>query len=223
MYKSIHDKKERKFHIVEQNTDEWLRLRSGKFTASSISNLLMGKKTKGYLDTIKKCAVERLSSEPVETEFFGTGYTERGHELEFLAVKAYEELTFSTVDSGGFYEFTDWAGASPDGNIVEGDKNNGLECKCVGYKKFLDYIFNNELIKADYWKQVQAQIYVCGFEWVDIAVYYPNYRLLKVRIEPDEEMQTRIENEIELAKIEVEKLMEDIKKHRKDYKADEET
>jgi len=201
-----------KFHNIDQNSDEWFYLRSGKFTASSISSLFMGKKTKGYTDTIKKIAIEKLSNEPVETEFFGTAYTERGHELEGLAVQEYEKKTFTECTNGGFYELDEWTGASPD-RVIEGF-NGGLECKCVGYRKFVDYLHDEKQIEKDYFKQVQAQMYVCGFDWVDIAVYYPNYKLLTVRVLKDAQFQESIKEEIETAKTAVNKLIEYIKQFR---------
>ena len=214
MFKSIHNEDQRKFHNVDQNTDEWLWLRSGKFTASSITDLLSGKKTKGYNDAIRRVAIERLSGEPVESSFFGNGYTERGHELEPLAVKAYEDLMFSVVYGGGFFEFTDWVGASPDGIMNDNGGTYGLEAKCPGYSQFLEFLLDNEKIAKKYMKQVQAQIYVCGFEWVDIVVYYPGYKAIKVRIERDDSYMTLIENEIELAKEAVNKLIETLKTYR---------
>jgi len=220
MFKSIHSDEKRVFHNVDQNTDEWLWLRSGKFTASSIKDLLSGKKTKGYTDTIKRVAIERLSGEPVESSFFGTAHTERGHELEPLALKAYEDLMFSVVDGGGFFEFTDWVGASPDGLMADNGGEYGFEAKCPCYSKFLEYLFDNEKLVKDYWKQVQAQIYTCGFEWVDLVAYYPGYKIIKVRVERDDEMMTLIENEIEVAKEAVNNMIEILKKHRIDYKGE---
>jgi hypothetical protein len=214
MFKSIHKDSERKFHNIDQNTDEWLWLRSGKFTASSITDLLSGKKTKGYNDAIKRVAIERLSGEPVEDSFFGNGHTERGHELEPLAIKAYEDIMFSVVENGGFYEFTDWVGASPDGNMIDNGGRYGVEAKCPGYSQFLEYLFDHEKLAKKYMKQVQAQIYVCGFEWVDIVAYYPNYKIVKVRIERDDSYMQLIENEIELAKEAVNKLIETLKTYR---------
>jgi len=220
MFKSIHPDSERVFHDVEQNTDEWLYLRSGKFNASSITDLLSGKKTKGYNDAIKRVAVERLSNEPVESSFFGNGYTERGHELEPLARKEYEDLTFSVVENGGFVQFTDWVGASPDGIMSDNSGIYGTEFKAPGYSKFLEYLLDPNQLLKDHYKQVQAQIYVCGFEWVDLVAYYPMYKLVKVRVERDDEFMSLIENEIEIAKEKVNELIEIIKTHRTDYEGE---
>jgi len=218
MFKSIHSSEERKFHMIDQNTDEWLKLRSGKFTASAITDLLSGKKTKGYTDAIKRVAIERISGEPVESSFFGTAHTERGHELEPLAIQAYESLMFSIVDSGGFYEFTDWVGASPDGRMLGNSGSYGFEAKSPGFSQYLEYLLDNEKLTKKYMKQVQAQIYACGFEWVDLVAFYPGYKLIKVRVERDDEFMTLIENEVELAKEAVNSLIETLKKHQIDYK-----
>ena len=149
----------RQFIDIEQNTEEWLQLRSGKFTASMLPSLLMGKTTKGYNDTIKKVAIERISGEPTENEFFGSSYTERGHELEYLAAQKYEEVTFTECTNGGFFDVDGWIGASPDRCI--NDRKQGVEIKCPGYKQFIELLFGgDEKIIKDYGKQVQAHIYV---------------------------------------------------------------
>lgn len=204
------------FYDVQQNTEEWLYLRGGKFTTSMMPSLLMGKTTKGYNDTIKKVAIERLAGEPTENEFFGNSYTERGHEFEPLAAQKYEEVTFTECTNGGFFVVDDWLGSSPDRCI--NDRKQGVEIKCPGYKQFLELLFGgDEQIVKDYGKQVQGQIHVCGFEWVDVVIYYPGYKILRCRIYPDKEMQERYEKEITIAIEAVKGMMKFLEKHREDY------
>jgi hypothetical protein len=218
MFKSIHPESARKFHDIEQNTDEWLGHRAKKVTGTSFGTLLSKKDSLGYTGTIKRIAVETLSGEPVETEFYGNKTTERGSNLEPLAIIEYESLMFCEVNNGGFFEFTNFVGVSPDGHYHRGNEFIGVEAKCPEYKKFIEYLLNPELLVEDYYTQVQGEIYGAGFDCVDLFAYYPGYKLVKVRVYPDEKFLFKLENEIELAKEEVNKLIETLKKHQINYK-----
>lgn len=226
MFESIHSEETRKFHDVEQNSEFWHSLRAGKFTASSIKNLLGKPTNKGYQDEIKRVAIEILSNEPVETSFFGNSYTERGHELEGIAIQEYEDITFFNTLPGGFCEFAEYTGASPD-RLIDG-KNAGVEVKCPGYSKFLEYLYSESftqegeksLLEKEFETQCQCQIYVCGFDFVDLVCYYPEYKIIKKRIVPDPVFQEEIEAAVEVAKEEVKKLIDYLKQHRKDYKGE---
>ena len=80
-------------HNVKQNTEEWMKLRMGKFTSSSFGDLFMKKTTAGYQNAINKVVFERLTGETPES--FSNKWTDRGHELEPLAREAYELRTFN--------------------------------------------------------------------------------------------------------------------------------
>ena len=218
MFKSIHPDSCRVFHDIEQNTDQWLGFRAKRVAGTTFSTVLSGKKTDGYIDTIKRIAVETLSGEPVETAFYGNKTTQRGHDLEPLALIEYERLMFCEVNRGGFFAFTDFVGVSPDGHYHRGNDFIGVEAKCPEYKKFIEYLLNPEELVNDYYTQVQGEIYGCGFAFVDLFAYYPGYNLVKVRVYPDEKFLFKLENEIELAKEAVNKLIEILKINRIDYK-----
>jgi len=76
---------------IEQNTDEWVQIKVGKFSASTCADLLMDKKTVGYTGLIQKIIEERITGNPSESKKFqGNSFTERGHEFEPLARNDYE-------------------------------------------------------------------------------------------------------------------------------------
>ena len=55
-----------KFHNIDQNTDRWMDLRRGKFTASSFKDLFMNEITSTYENILYKVVFERLTGESPE-------------------------------------------------------------------------------------------------------------------------------------------------------------
>lgn len=111
-----------KFYDVEQNTEEWLQLRVGKITASSLSKIManygerFGEPAKKYAMDI---AFERVYGKYSESDTFSNYHTRRGHEQEPLARMEYESQYFAEIENGGFFDCGDF-GCSPDGMIVGG-------------------------------------------------------------------------------------------------------
>lgn len=175
------------YHNVDQNTYEWFNLRLGRFTASSFKDLFMKHSTIGYEKAIYKTVFERLTGEAPEN--FSSMYMDRGHELEPLAVDAYQEETFNDVVNGGFFSLGEWVGASPDGLVGE---NGILEIKSPAYNTMINYLLKNQL-PSNYKWQVQGQLYVTGREWCDFMAFHPKLKPLILRI-------NRAEKEIETLK-----------------------
>ena len=194
-----------KHHDIEQNTEEWLTLRLGKFTASTFSDLFMKKETAGYRKAIRKVAFERLTGESPES--FKNEWMDRGHELEPMAREAYELHTFNVVDNGGFFEYSEWVGASPDGLI--GDEGI-LEIKSPAYSTLIDYILTNRL-PSEYTYQVQGQLYVTKRKWCDFVAYHPKLPLVLIRVEPDPIIQEQIKTALDIAIKEASEIIEKIK------------
>lgn len=175
------------FHDIAQNTDEWMALRMGRFTSSSFKDLFMGKTTAGYEKAIYTPVYERLTGERPE-EFRGNFATDRGHDLEPMAVENYEMETFNETFNGGFWELGDWIGCSPD-RLVE--KDGLFEAKAPLYNTMMNYLLNNELPKAYYW-QVHGQMYVTDRAWCDFYAYHPMLPTLLIRINRDEEIEKKL-------------------------------
>jgi len=184
----------RQFHDIPQNTDKWDQLRLGKITASECKTLFMGKSTKGYLGLVDEKAYNRLFNEPIESKFFGNYSTQRGHDLEPFAVEKYEEETFREVSNGGFYQLGDHLGASPDANIVS--LNGGVEVKCFEHAHFEKVLTDPDSFTKETFNQTQFQMYVCGFDFMDIIAYHPNYNFHRVTVKPDLEFVAKLETEI---------------------------
>ena len=75
------------FHDVEQNTDEWLQLRAGKLTGSSVGSV-MANFGKAFGDPAKRLAVniavEQLRKEPLISDYTNE-HMDRGHAEEPIA------------------------------------------------------------------------------------------------------------------------------------------
>ena len=141
---------------ILQRSDEWHEQRKGKFTASEIYKLMgikaLGETGKGY--AFDK-AVEELYGETEET--FVSYDMQRGIELEPLAFAKFHELKdheFLQVETCGFFNFGEDAGASPDGLVGE---DAILEIKCPKPSTFFKLVATNE-IKDQYLYQMQLQM-----------------------------------------------------------------
>jgi len=173
-------------HNVEQGTDAWKKLRLGKFTSSTFSDLFAKEATATYQNAINKVVFERITGEL--PEFYTNKYMERGTELEAEARKSYEETTFTKVHQIGFVELSEWVGASPDGFI---GKDGGVQIKCPIYSTLISYHLSGK-VPTDYLYQMQGELWVTGRQWIDFYCYHPKLRPVIKRIFRDE----RIINDI---------------------------
>ena len=199
-----------KHYDVLQNEEEWLALRQGKFTASSFADLFATKTTAQYKKAIRKVVFERLTGESPES--FNSEYMERGHELEQAAKEAYELYSFNTVKDGGFFELSEWVGASPDGLI---DQDGQIEIKSPAYNTFIDYIISRK-VPTEYTYQIQGQLLVTGRAWCDFVAYHPKLPLIVIRVMPDQVIFEQIKTTLETAINEAKYMIENITKLKND-------
>lgn len=191
----------RSFINVQQNTEEWFELKLGRLSASSASVLFMGKSTAGYKGLVDKIAFERVHGEEVESKFNGNASTERGHDLEPLASKRYESVTMTKCTNGGIHFLGDYLSCSVDRNLedINGNKINGaVEIKCFEHKHHEQIALSEELFIKELKHQVQFQLYVTGYDFIDQFGYHPLYKDAKVRVYPDLEYVKLLEKEIKL-------------------------
>ena len=189
------------YHDIEQNTDEWMELRRGKFTASSFKDLFMAETTQGYQDAIYRVAFERMTGESPES--FTNDYMQRGHDLEPEARSWYEFEKDVVVGNGGFFEYNDWIGASPDGLI---GKDGLLEIKCPKYSTMMRYLMEKKLPKT-YYYQVHGQMLVTDRQWCDFIAYHPKLPRFALRVERDGKVDVEILDKLFKGIKEVEKII----------------
>lgn len=161
------------FHDVEQNTDEWLKLRVGKLTGSAASKV-MANYGKAFGEPAKKLAIslarEMVTGKASLVESYSNARMERGHEQEPIARALYEELTFTDVTNGGFFE-DGRLGCSPDGLVSD---NGSIEIKSV-----LDHVHYNSIkrnaVDPAYKWQVLFNHKLMGRDWIDFVSYCADY------------------------------------------------
>ena len=159
-------------HNVEQGTPEWLALRLGIPTASEFDNIItpakgeLSKQSKGYAHRLITERVLRRSLDSLDH----LEWIERGKMLEPDAARLYEferdcetrKVGFITTDDGQL-------GASPDRLIV--GHNGGVELKCPAPHTHIGYMLDG--FGPAYKVQVQGQMLVGGFEFIDRVSYHP--------------------------------------------------
>ena len=163
-----------KFLDIKQNSDEWFAARLGSPTSSKFGTVManygkaFGAPAKEYA---LRTVLERMTGERI-TDGFGSGWMERGTELEPVARQAYEDLTFNTVSNGGIYKTDDgFLGASPDGIIAL--DNGGIEIKCPKYSTHFATLKRGTFDPVYTW-QIVGHIYVCELDYVDFVSFCPD-------------------------------------------------
>jgi putative phage-type endonuclease len=188
-------------HKIDQNTEQWLDLRRGKFTASSIKHLFSKPTTAAYEKAIYSVAFERLTGQSPES--FSNEWMQRGHELEASARMHYELTTGNSVEDGGFVEMDEWVGCSPDGLV---DDDGLLEIKCPVFNTHMNYLMNGKLPSTYKW-QVHSQIWITDRKWCDFMSYYPGLKEFIIRVNRDDALIAELEKAVESAKAEVEQII----------------
>lgn len=166
----------RKFHDVQQNTDEWQALRLGKATASNFG-CFMANYGKAFGEPAKRyalqIALERLTGKKAEHSF-SNDHMERGHEQEPVARMLYADETFSDVSNGGFFCCGQY-GDSPDGLV---DDDGVVEIKSVIASTHYDTIQRGSFDPSYKW-QLVGHLDCTGRQWVDFISYCSDFPLDK--------------------------------------------
>jgi predicted phage-related endonuclease len=196
-----------KFYNIDQNSEEWDGLRLGKFTASTFSDLFMDKKTAGYQKAIIKVAYEIVTGESEES--YNNKWMQRGHEKEPFARENYELLTFNQLENGGFYEYSEFIGASPDAKII--GQNGGCEFKCPSFQVYNEYLETKKIPKSYYW-QIHGQLLCTGWDFIDYMPYSsPKLKQILIRVERDDKVLELLKSKLNECIEEVKILVERIK------------
>lgn len=193
-----------KWHDVEQNSDEWENLRLGKITSSNF-DIIMANYGKAFGESAKKyalkLALERIKN--CKSEYnFSNAHMKRGHEQEPIARMLYEDLYFTEVTNGGFFD-CGFYGDSPDGLV--GD-DGFIEIKSVVDTTHYANIKRGTIDPSYKW-QVIGHLDCTGREWCDFISYcadFPeNTQILVYRMH-----RHQVEQEIKMLRARREKFNE---------------
>lgn len=180
---------------IEQGSDEWNKLRCGRFTSSEWWKLMecgkremtkeelaarpktgKGSKTTQVPDPSKMSATgikyirkkvwETLTGQPFpEAYAYPLVY---GKEQEPFAVEHFEKITGLKTEIVGFQVYTDHAGASPDRLVGE---LAGLEIKCPSSDEQIDYLMLTDHFDLKrcypeyYWQCLSLMLFMDKQEW----------------------------------------------------------
>lgn len=197
-------------HTCLQGTTEWLTLRAGIPTASQFDRIITPKTRK--LSTQADKYLYQLLAERVlgryleETKSFY--WAERGKQLEDEARLYYEALRDVGTETIGF--ITNDArtiGASPD-RLVGDD--GLLEIKCPAPQTHMGYLLGDP-VSADYWLQVQGQLWIAERDWCDVISYHPELPSVVIRVTRNEDDIAMLEDAIGQLVVRLELLTEQMK------------
>ena len=194
------------FHNVEQRSEEWFNLRAGKITGSALSKVMSGTSTKGFTEIVNKLATERVLNRRVETETYISKDMQIGIDMEDEAIEVFERETFIDVSHGGFWQYSDTVGDSPDGNF----KGGTLEVKCVKYNTIEEYFEKNKLPSVYKW-QCQHHLLCSGTENGYFMAYNPLYKPFIVEYSVDEQLRNEMLERFDVVNELVKKRMDFVK------------
>lgn len=170
-------------HNVIQGSTEWLALRAGIPTASCFDRIITpkGKPSAQAEKYMHRLIAEKLMGHPV-IEFTGP-WLERGKDLEANAALYYEATRDVASERVGFVtNDAGTVGASPDRLVgTEGL----LEIKVPAEHTHVAYLLTRA-VDAEYYPQIQGQLWITGRTWVDILSYHPEMPPALIRVERDE-------------------------------------
>ena len=200
-----------------QGSDEWFAVRMGKITASKLGDLM--RVTKYGESTYKtrlrmELAIERLTGKSASPNFMNQAMQD-GVEREPDARKLFEAITGKEVALCGSFNHPDIVNtsASPDG-LIRGE-DAVLELKCPTHVTHAKNLLS-ETMPKNYEYQVQWQIACTESEYAYFASYHPDFpkelRLKWVKVLRDNIMILEIEDEVRKFDVEVEELINQLKK-----------
>lgn len=180
---------------IKQGTPEWLALRLGIITASELDSLLVsGKGEAGfgvaaytYMDQL---IGERITEEAAELPF-QTRATIRGHELEEVARKLYEDREEVRTQEVGII-LNHGTGYSPDALVGA----SGLTEIKTKLPKFQVGVILTDEVPKEHIAQCQGGLWVAEREWIDFISYWPGMPLFVKRMYRDEVLIRKISERV---------------------------
>lgn len=170
---------------VEQNSDEWKKIRCGRFTASGMDQIITptGKQSGQTEKYVNQIIAEIITGEPANS-FKGNSNTDRGHALEDEASDYYAMLTGTEPKKVGFCISDDGLlGCSPDRFIGDDEY---LEIKtCLPHVMVEAYKKERKapgFLEQDHRPQTQCGLYVTERKRAITMLYCPSMKPIIVHV-----------------------------------------
>lgn len=173
---------------IEQGSEEWLKIRKGKVTASRLSQIITpktGKLSASHEDLIDELLEEAYfpnMEQPKDTFWQRWGKDHESEARDVLAASLGVEITqvgFVTAD-------IEPCGCSPDGLIyVEGDLVAGAEIKCPRPKTHRRYV-REGILPDEYKAQVHGSMIFCNIDHWHFSSYVPGWKPFNLLITRDD-------------------------------------
>ena len=180
---------------VPHGSEEWFLCRRGLPTASCFDRIITpgGKHSEQSAGYAHLLLAEVILNENLD-KFPQSYWMERGALIEADAAALYEFETGFRLAPGGFMTDDDlrW-GASPDRLILDADGTiiGGLEIKCPAPWTHVENLLKKSIDKK-YLPQVQGQIFIGGFQFVDWFSYHPEMPPSLIRTHRDDDYIARL-------------------------------
>jgi hypothetical protein len=180
------------FHVT-QGSDEWLRLRMGKPTASEFHRIMTRTKGPSKAETVRGYQIELLTELILDQPLSGvtTASMRHGNAYEATARAAYEMLYGETELCGFLTDDAETYGASPDALVGE---DGSVEIKCPAKPAIhVAYMMNHDALIEEYFIQTQGQLFVSGRKWTDLVSYAGGVLpTVTARVYPDAAFQEQL-------------------------------
>lgn len=196
---------------IEQGTDQWLDLRRGMLTASTIGRLITPKTIKPAGNPDSRALIAELAAERItgwSEDVYVNRHMQRGNDCEPLARDLYSEL-HAPVTELGFMVEDDLGGKgirfgySPDG-LVESD--GLIEVKAPEAKTHIQTVISGEVPPGNM-AQCQAALLVSRRDWLDFLSYSPGLPMWRKRVTPDPRWVDAILTTVEEAELAIESMV----------------
>ena len=195
------------FRDIEQNSEEWKRLRAGIPTASEFKDLLAKGEGKTRKALMRRLAGERVTGEP--ESMFENAAILRGHAMEDEARRTYALVAdlSAPLEQVAFVK-NFGSGCSPDSLI---GTVGGLEIKTAKPSILID-IFERDQVPTEHIAQIQGSMWITERAWWDVCIYYPRMPTFIRRVHRDAEYIAKLAREVAEFNRELDALVERIRK-----------
>lgn len=200
------------FPEIEQQSEEWIKIRLGTPTASNFAMVLRDGDSKTRAQYMRKLAGELLTGRPAEGKLI-TAAMQRGNEMEPEARDHYSRKNFVTLNRIGFARRKlpsgRYVGCSPDGLI---GKKKALEIKTMQPDLMIELLERGAGLPPEHRAQVNSTMWVMDLEEVDLMLFYRGMpHAPQFTIKRNEDVMKEISDAAEVFDHELHKLVAKIK------------